>query len=110
MPKVYVVNNGGHDFSKADIFGPITFLSQGTVNKFKVTEMAREFSRLMADSSPEDYIIPNGPTNMSIIACALFALKHGHLNLLLWKLGKTNYEDHYERRSVALQQLLEGRL
>jgi len=109
MPKVYVVSNGGHDFSKAQVFGSPVFLSHGTVNKFRITEMAREFGRLMEGSQPDDYIIPNGPTAMSAIACSLFAYKHGRLNLLLWKKGQTHYEDHYERRSLDLKTFLEGR-
>lgn len=108
MPKVYVVSNGGHDFSKALTFGQVTFLSQGTINKFRITEMARDFSRIMADSQPEDYLIPNGPTAMSVIACSIFAYKHGKLNLLLWMKGRTNFEDHYERRTINLQTFLEG--
>jgi hypothetical protein len=108
MPKVYIVSNGGHDFSKAAQFGNVVFLSTGIINKFRITEMAREFAHIMADSTPNDFLIPNGPTAMSSIACSIFAWKHGKLNLLLWKKGRTNEEDYYERRIVDLNMLIGG--
>ena len=108
LPQVFAVSNGGHDFSTAEQFGPVTFLSIGAINKFQVCEMAREFSAILAFSSREDYLIPNGPTTMSCIACSIMAVLHGRLNLLLWKKGACTGEDKYERRILDLTQLLEG--
>jgi len=108
MPNVFIVSNGGHDFSKAKKFGRLVFLSSGTLNKFHVTEMAREFAAILSISSPEDYLVINGPTVMSCVACAIMARKHGRLNLLLWKKGQNNSLDHYERRTVDVNSLLEA--
>jgi hypothetical protein len=108
MPNVFVVSNGGHDFSKAKQFGPLIFLSSGTVNKFHITEMAREFAAILSISEPEDYLVLNGPTVMSCVACSIMAQLHGKLNLLLWKKGQDNNLDHYERRTLDLNALIGG--
>jgi len=42
----------------------------------------------MKDSGPEDFIVPCSLNVMNIIAGAVFARKHGRLNLLLFKEGE----------------------
>ena len=94
MPKVYVVNKSakgsgtGHDFSPAESYGEIIFLSEGPMNRYATNHMLREFTEIMDKSDPEDYIVPCSLNVMNSIACAVFAVKHRKLNLLLFKEGK----------------------
>lgn len=85
--KVYVVNLSAHDFSPAEEFGELVFLSEGPMNRYSVNNMYRLFESLMKDSSPDDYIVPCSLNVMNSIACAIFAHRHGRLNLLLYKSG-----------------------
>lgn len=94
MAKVFITNDSGHDYSAAQQFGELITLSTGTVNKFHVTKMLRQFEPLLRDSSPDDYILQSGPAVMNCIACAYFAALHGRLNLLIFRLegnGKQRY-------------------
>ncbi len=86
--KVYVVNKSAHDFSKAEEFGEVVFLSEGAVNRYATNNMHRKFKESMRGSSPDDYIVPCSLNVMNSIACALFARKHGKLNLLLFRKGE----------------------
>ncbi len=89
MPTIYIVNQGGHDFSSAEDWGsPITFLSKGSISPFQTNNMYREFAEILNESKSDDYIVPCGLPTMSLIACAIFSLKHGRLNLLLFRNGK----------------------
>ncbi len=85
--KVYIVNKSAHDFSAAEPYGEIIFLTEGPMNRYSVANMIRQFTEIMKDSSPEDYIVPCSLNVMNSIASALFAFKHGRLNLLLFKQG-----------------------
>ncbi len=85
--KVYIVNKSAHDFSPAESFGQIIFLSEGPMNRYSVNNMIRQFTEIMKKSAPEDYIVPCSLNVMNSIASALFAYKHGRLNLLLFKQG-----------------------
>jgi len=87
MPKVYVVNKSAHNFSAAEHFGEVIFLSEGPMNRYSTNNMHRVFTDIMVDSSKEDYIVPCSLNVMNIIAGAIFAAKHGKLNLLLFKDG-----------------------
>lgn len=88
MSKVYVVNRSSHDFSAAEEYGELTFLSEGPMNRYATNNMHRIFKDMMRDSAKDDYIVPCSLNVMNSIACALFARKHGRLNLLLFKNGE----------------------
>lgn len=84
-PTVFIVNRGNHDYSQAETFGVVQALSEGHLNRFHTTNMARLFSAALANSSKEDFILVGGPVIAVAIACAIFTLKHQRLNLLIWQ-------------------------
>jgi hypothetical protein len=85
---VYVVNKSAHDFSAAEHFGKLVFLSEGPVNRYATNHMHRIFTESLKDSEPTDYIVPCSLNVMNSIACAIFSHRHGRLNLLLFRQGK----------------------
>ena len=93
--RVYIVNKSSHDFSSAERFGKLIFLSEGPMNRYSTNNMHRLFKEVMRGSSSNDYIVPCALNVMNSIACAIFAYKHGKLNLLLFKNG-----DYLERNHV----------
>lgn len=101
MAKVFVVNRSGHDFSAAQQFGELHFLSEGPINKYAVTKIYRQFAEQFRRSAADDYIMISGLTVMVCIACSSFAYLHGgRLNLLIYKDGK------YIERKLMLSELL----
>jgi hypothetical protein len=101
MAKVYIVNKSAHDFSAADKYGEVVFLSNGPMNRYSTNNMHREFTTIMEGSTDKDYIVPCSLNVMNSIACAIFAHKHGKLNLLLFKTDRlTNIGDYIERNLV----------
>lgn len=94
MTKVYIVNKSAHDFNAAKEFGELFFLSSGSMNRYATNSMIRQFEEAMKDSNEYDYIVPCSLNVMNSIACAIFAHKHGRLNLLLFKNGKYIERNH----------------
>ena len=88
MNKVFIVNKSAHDFSPANKYGDIIFLSEGPMNRYATNHMVRLFSDVMKNSNKEDHIVPCSLNVMNSICCAIFAHKHGRLNLLLFKNGE----------------------
>lgn len=86
-PTVYVVNESAHDFSAAEKFGKIVFITSGHVNPFNVNKMMRSTDIALQDALPEDLILITSLTILCSVVCAAFAVKFGHLNLLLFKDG-----------------------
>ena len=93
--RVYIVNKSSHNFSAAEQFGEIVFLSEGPMNRYSTNNMHRVFSEGLIESKKSDYIVPCALNVMNSIACAIFAHLHGGLNLLLYKNG-----DYIERNHI----------
>jgi len=90
--KVFVVNNSGHDFSTAEEFGELVYLSEGMFNSFDLNKMYRMFAELLVDSTQEDYILMSGLPQMNMIASAIFGYMHGRVNILLYSSRNNNYQ------------------
>ncbi|MBT7188306.1 hypothetical protein HN911_13380 [Candidatus Bathyarchaeota archaeon] len=99
--KVFIINSSGHDFSKAEKFGELVVMTEGTVNKYSITSMARNFQPFIEESQPDDFLLQSGPVVLSMIAASMFAEKHGILNLLLWR-SEEDGNDRYVQRTLRL--------
>lgn len=97
MKKVFVINRGGHDYSRAERFGSLVYCSEGLLAKSDIGHMFRIIQSKMVDSGPEDYILISGLSSMSSVACAIFGHKHGRLNLLIY------WDGDYVERNILLQ-------
>ena len=106
MPKVFVVNRGGHNHTDAERFGELIFMSEGTINRYAVSQMYRQFVDHLKDSTEDDYILITGLSVMASVACSVFARIHGRLNLLLFKSSQSGEEGRYVERTVMLDELL----
>jgi hypothetical protein len=100
MAKVLVINRSCHDFSPAEEYGEIVYMTEGTMERFSTTKMFRAFQPFIENSSPEDFILITGMTNMSVIVCSMFSHKHSRLNLLLYKEQKSG--GRYIKRTLIL--------
>lgn len=101
MAKVFIPNKGAHDYSDALRFGSLEFVTKGQINAYAVNTMARVWNEALKDSSPDDWIMLTSLTTLSSIGCSMFALKHGHLNLLIFR------KDRYIPRKLMLSDLQE---
>ena len=102
FPTIFVVNRSAHDFSSAEKFGNIVFMTEGIIKPFEVAEMYRMFDIHLGKSTEDDYILPCGLNNMNMIACSMFAARHGKLNLLLYRNAR------YIRRTVVFKETGDG--
>jgi hypothetical protein len=92
---VYVTNKSSHDFSNAERYGRLVFITTGRLNRYNVNNMHRFAEEALKDSTKHDFIVPCSLNILNSIVCSLFAVKHGRLNLLLFKKG-----DYLERNLV----------
>lgn len=97
MPNVYVINKSPHNFQPAEKYGTLVYLSKGSINKYAVNKIFRQFTEILERSNADDYILITSLTVMSVIATSIFALKHQTLNLLLFK------DDSYICRKLDLK-------
>lgn len=101
MPKVFIPNKGAHDFSDAERYGELVFVTKGELSKFACGTMARCWASALNTATKDDFIAVSSLTTLCTIGAALFARKFGTLNLLIFRNGK------YMARHMLLSQLLE---
>lgn len=97
-PKVWITNRSSHDFSAAEKYGTLCYLTEGLMRKRNVVHMARTFESILSASSPEDYLLPTSLTIMSMVAALVFYQKHGRLNLLIFE------DNTYRARTLILKE------
>ena len=99
-PKVYIPNKGTHDYSTAQQYGELVFITQGSINKFALDTIYRTAVACMADSSEDDYLIISSLNSLCSICAAILARKHGRLNFLLFR------RDRYIERIINIDSLI----
>lgn len=82
--RVYVPNRSRHDFSKAEEFGELFFITKGLINRLETSQMCRIVEEVLEQSHPNDLILPSSLTVISLLAGVIFAMRHGRLNLLIY--------------------------
>ncbi len=101
MKKVYVISKSGHDYSKAQTFGELCYLSSGRQDRYDVNGLYRSFHDVLQHSSPDDYILLTGLPVMQGLAMSIMSHMHGRLNLLLFKGGRG--DSFYLERNLILK-------
>lgn len=101
MTKVFIPNKGGHDYSDAERFGELVFLTEGTVRKEAVNEHYRRMIEMgIGNSEPGDYLVVCSLSVLTAIAASILSRMHGKVNFLLFD-GR-----RYVQRTVAVDNLL----
>ena len=96
MPLVYVINKGPHDYSAAERFGELIYCTDGNLDKWDIAQHYRILDDILVDSAPDDYLLLTSLASLCSIACAIFAHKHGRLNLLIYR------NDGYVEKTIIL--------
>ena len=97
MSRVYIVNKGCHDYSKAQEFGELVTMSDGSFSRFATGKIFRQFQPHVQNSQSEDYLLVSGLTIMTAVAVGMFAVKHGKVNLLLHNQNPGEVEVYVKR-------------
>ena len=98
MPEtnIWVVNEAGHDYSKALDLLPdaeLKPLTLGDVNPLQLDRLAFHVSRgIVRYSSPDDYVLISGTPALNAVVMTLWILHHGKINLLQWDARRREYK------------------
>ena len=84
IKNVWVINRKEYDLSKAEEFGRIKLLTEGTVSPFDLNRYVQWFRESMKESKAHDYILPCGSTPLNMVAAALMMFKHSKVNILVF--------------------------
>lgn len=96
-PLVYVPNQAGHDYTQADSFGEVVYITKGRIRKYDLQAFYEQASRVMSGSAPSDYILISSLNSICAVCSAIMAAKHGIINILLYR------QDRYVEYSIQVR-------
>ena len=96
MPKVFILNRGAHDYSPAEHFGELVVCTEGALPRDDPQLMFRKLEPFIKSSTAADMILLTSLSSLCSVACAMFAHRHGQLNLLLF------HDGSYLKRTIVL--------
>ena len=102
MPKVYIANRSGHDYSPAEKYGELVYLTEGNLTVFDINKIYKLVVEQIEDSSSDDYILPSGLSSITNVAVQCLSLLHnGIVNYLIY-----TSDGRYEKRRLDVKGLL----
>ena len=93
MPKVFVVNLAGHDYTPAEKYGEIKFLIKGYVSLQSLDRVIFEVIQALEETTKDDYCLVSGTAFLNAITAALWIQKHGIVKFLVYDFKAEVYRE-----------------
>jgi hypothetical protein len=90
--KVYVLGDGGHDYSDAERFGKLVFLNIPRHMKWDIAQLYEALQEGLSEAEPNDLLIVSHLASHCCVATALLVEWFGRVNFLIYR--KDRYEEH----------------
>jgi hypothetical protein len=90
-PTVWVSNFSGHNYSDAERFGPIRFITEGYVSLRYLDRVFDEVVKGSADTHKDDYFLLSGMNLINVLAVLVWYNKHKKIKLLIWDKKEKTY-------------------
>jgi hypothetical protein len=94
-PIVFIPNKSTQDFSDAERFGDIRYLTTALINPYGTNTLHRLIAKRMRDVTSQDYILVSSLNILTAIASGVMAYRTGQANFLIYRRGT------YVERSLA---------
>ena len=92
MPKVYILNDLNHNFSKAERFGELVYVTQGKVPIFKTDALRNLLLKNLKDFNiDEDYLLISGPALLCVMAALLLKVDGKPIKTLVFDAKAQEY-------------------
>ena len=91
MTKVYVVNNTNHDYSKAEQYGELVYVTKGKLPIFKTNTVRAMLEKGLVKFTKDDYLLISGPAIVSVMAAIILFNKFDTVKFLVFDAKQQDY-------------------
>ena len=91
MAKVYVVNNTNHDYSKAELYGELVYVTKGKLPIFKTNTVRAMLEKGLVKFTKDDYLLISGPAIVSVMAAIILFNKFDTVKFLVFDAKQQDY-------------------
>lgn len=92
QPVVWLINEGGHDYKKAETFGRLLPITTGSVNPFNPDRLMVNISGRLRVASIEDFLVISGSPMLNALTIAMWLHRFGKANTLQWSHRDEEYK------------------
>lgn len=82
--RVYITNFAGHDFTKAEKYGELVFVTTGYVSFQSLDRIKFEIVESLKTSRPDDWLCLTGVPILQVVSAVVWFHMHNKVNLLVW--------------------------
>ena len=97
MPTIWVPNKNQNDYSAAERFGNLVYLTDGPISRFAVNQLYKTVEDKMMKSGEEDFILISSLAIICSLASVIQAAKFRRVNYLLY-----SPTDGYTSRTIEV--------
>lgn len=91
MAKVFVVNNANHDYSKAEQYGELVYITKGKLPIFKTNTVKAMLEKGLVKFSKDDYLLISGPAIVNVMAATILYNKFDTVKFLVFDAKQQDY-------------------
>ena len=91
MAKVYVVNNTNHDYSKAEQYGELVYITKGKLPIFKTNTVRAMLEKGLVKFTKDDYLLISGPAIVSVMAAIILYNNFDTVKFLVFDAKQQDY-------------------
>lgn len=96
VKKVYILADGGHDYSDAERFGELVFLHIPNNAKWDIARLYDELMEGLKGAEADDLLVVSNLTSHCCVATAILVEWFGRVNFLIYR------KDKYEEKKLVL--------
>jgi len=104
LERVFVANYAGHDYSAAEVYGAINWITRGYVSFQSLDRVKFQIAEAIAQSQPGDWLLVSGTPLINLLAGVLWMEKHGTMKLLVYD---KKFPTQYREMIVTRKNLIE---
>jgi hypothetical protein len=102
VPTVFIINRSAHNFSEAEKYGTLVFLTEGLIDADNLNLQTRMLWKGLSTFKEGDYILLTGLASSNLLVGYILGTLKKDLNILLY------VKDKYVIHRLTLKNFLEG--
>lgn len=108
QPIVWLVNEGGHDYTSLAKFGRMMPLTRGSVNPFNLDRQMVMLGPRLQHASEQDYVAISGLPILNGLVMVMWLAKFPKMNLLQWSVKREQYVPIILTKAAVEKNILES--
>lgn len=92
-PRVFIANYAGHDYTKAEAYGELKFVTKGFISFQSLDRVKFQVAEGLVGTRSEDWLVLSGTNIVNALAAVLWYVMHGKVKILNYDKSTGSYRE-----------------